>query len=66
MAYQAHLQENLELAVQLQALTLSEAWALQDALLMSPLIEVEVPPSLAPQVAKLMFFQAPPINRLPL
>jgi hypothetical protein len=52
--------------VELRVLTRAEAWELQDALLVSPLMEVEVPEHLQPQAAKLNFSLAVPANLLAL
>lgn len=65
-ANQAHLPDNLLQAVMDGALLLSEAWAIQDQFLMSESEEVEMPEILNPQVGKLLLWQTPGFNDLPL
>ena len=65
-ANKAHLQSDLEEAVLGGALTLTEAWALQDQLLLAEGSEVEMPWELEPQMCKLWLYQVPGHNQLPL
>lgn len=65
-ALQAHLSEDLDQAVLGGALSVTEAWALQDEFLLAESDLVEVPEILEPQVRKLVFWQVPAANLLPL
>lgn len=65
-AHQAHLPDNLLEAVMDGALLLSEAWAIQDQFLLSDSPYVEMPEILNPQVGKLLLWQTPGFNDLPL
>ena len=65
-ASQAHLPDNLLEAVMDGALLLSEAWAIQDQFLLAESEEVEMPEILNPQVSKLLLWQTPGFNDLPL
>ena len=61
-----HLQEDLQQALEMGALSPLEAWAIQDQLLLSPEKFVVMPPELLPQLQKLLFSQVTPSNLLPL
>lgn len=65
-AHQAHLPDNLLQPVLEGALTLLEAWSIQDQFLLSTSLYVEMPEELNPQVGKLLLWQTPPSNELPL
>lgn len=65
-ANKAHLSDNLWQAVLEGALLLSEAWAIEDQFLMSSSPVVEMPEILNPQVGKLLLWQTPGFNELPL
>ena len=64
-ASQAHLPLELQQAVLEQALSLTEAWAIQDQFLMSNSLWVEMPWELEPQIRKLVLWQSPAFNSLP-
>ena len=62
----AYLEDWLEQAVSAGAVSLAEAWALQDlASLVPPGAEAELPLSFEPMVDRLYLLEVPPINRLP-
>lgn len=65
-AHQAYLPDNLMQAVLDGALLLSEAWAIQDQFLLADSPVVEMPEILNPQVGKLLLWQTPGFNDLPL
>lgn len=62
----ACLPDNLLEAVMDGALLLSEAWAIQDQFLLADSPFVEMPEILNPQVGKLLLWQTPGLNQLPL
>lgn len=65
-AHLAYLDSWLSRAVDLQALSLAEAWTLQDvALLMEAGESLMVPEALHPAVERLMLLESEPANQLP-
>ena len=63
----AHLETWLQQAVMAQAVSLAEAWTLQDlALLLPPELEVEVPQALHPTMERLFLWETPAHNSLPI
>jgi hypothetical protein len=65
-AHQFLLDQEFQAAWELGALSFRELWELQDQLLLSKERLVELPPELESQFNKLVFFQIPAVNRLPL
>ena len=62
----AHLEDWLQQGVQAGAVSISEAWALQDlALILPPGEEAELPQFLEPMIDRLFLLEAPAYNRLP-
>jgi len=66
VAYQLQLDWELQEAWESGALSFRELWELQDQLLLSKAQLVELPPELEPHFNKLVFFQTPAVNHLPL
>jgi hypothetical protein len=65
-AQQAYLEDWLQEAVISGAISLSEAWALQDvAFLVPPGERQELPPEFEPMMHRLWLLEARPANRLP-
>jgi hypothetical protein len=60
------LYNSLQEAWESGALSFRELWELQDQMLLSKEEWVEVPPQLEPHLDKLVLFQAPVANHLPL
>ena len=65
-AQKAWLPEQLQEAVDNQILSLTEAWALADLILLCETDYLELPEILEPQVDRLALWQTPVPNRLPL
>jgi hypothetical protein len=66
MAQEFLLYNSLQEAWESGALSFRELWELQDQMLLSREEWVELPPQLEPHLGKLVFFQVPPANHLPL
>lgn len=65
-AQQAHLEEWLQEAVSLGAVSEQEAWMLQDAALLTPPgFKRELPEVFEPMIDRLFLLEARPANRLP-
>ena len=63
----AHLEAWLQQAVMAQAVSLAEAWTLQDlALLLPDEEEVELPESMHPMMERLFLWEMPVLNHLPI
>lgn len=65
-AHLARLEDNLIFAVQQGAISLVEAWAFQDLMLMAPEYSVvEMPDCLQPMLGRMYLLEVQPDNRLP-
>ncbi len=62
----AYLETWLARGVSAGAVSLAEAWALQDlAMQLPPGVEAELPEVLEPMIDRLFLLEVPPANRLP-
>lgn len=65
-AQQAYLEDWLQEAVELGAISSQEAWLLQDAALLTPPgSKKELPEDFEPMIDRLYLLEAKPANRLP-
>ena len=62
----AVLEPQLQWAVSQGAISLSEAWALQDLVSLSPPGMLEMPESLQPMLGRMWLLEQEPANELPL
>ena len=66
-ARQAYLQTSLQRALDQNVLSTSEAWMLQDVILISPPgYRVELSEEFKGPINKMMLFEAEPLNNLPI